>query len=141
MKRILLFLLILPMEWVAAQDYSGSWSFLSRSSDYAFSLTLLPEKDGVMQGEFWEVMYPRISESGVVRVLSKEKDRAVLRLKSTYDPFRPREAIVHFYPLTDTTVLFTVPNWEQKKIYWLPDSLEMVRIVSGDKVELMELWK
>ena len=138
MKRILLFLLILPMEWVAAQDYSGSWSFLSRSSDYAFSLTLLPEKDGVMQGEFWEVMYPRISESGVVRVLSKEKDRAVLRLKSTYDPFRPREAIVHFYPLTDTTMYFTVPDRIKKKADWLPDSLEMVRVLSGDRVKLLD---
>lgn len=141
MKRILLFLLILPMEWVAAQDYSGRWSALSKSFNYSFSLGILPEKDGVMRGDYMEVQYPRISEYGSVRVLSKGKDRAVLRIKSMYDPSRPREAIVHLYPLTDTTVLFTVPNWEQKKIYWLPDSLEMVRIVSGDKVELMELWK
>ena len=141
MKRILLFLLILPMEWVAAQDYSGSWSFLSRSSDYAFSLTLLPEKDGDMRGDYMEVQYPRISEYGSVQVLSKEKDHAVLRIKNMYDPSRPREAIVHLYPLTDTTMLFTVPDRKQKEIYWLPDSLEMVRIVPGDRVELSELWK
>ena len=58
-----------------------------------------------------------------------------------YDPSRPREAIVHLYPLTDTTMLFTVPDRKQKEIYWLPDSLEMVRIVPGDRVELSELWK
>ena len=129
------------MEWVAAQDYSGNWDLLHGQPNYSFSLSILPEKDGVMRGDYVKVQYPRISDYGSVQVLSKEKDHAVLRIKSMYDPSRPREAIVHLYPLTDTTVLFTVPNWEQKKIYWLPDSLEMVRIVSGDKVELMELWK
>lgn len=94
-----------------------------------------------MRGDYMEVQYPRISEYGSVRVLSKGKDRAVLRIKSMYDPSWSYEAIAHLYPLTDTTVLFTVPDRKQKKIYWLPDSLEMVRIVSGDKVELMELWK
>ena len=141
MKRILLFLLILPMEWVAAQDYSGSWGILSRPSDYAFSLGILPEKDGVMRGDYVEVQYPRISDYGSVQVLSKEKDHAVLRIKSMYDPSWSYEAIAHLYPLTDTTMLFTVPDRKQKEIYWLPDSLEMVRIVPGDRVELSELWK
>ena len=141
MKRILLFLLILPMEWLAAQDYSGRWSALSKSFNYSFSLGILPEKDGVMRGDYMEVQYPRISEYGSVQVLSKEKDHAVLRIKTMYDPSWSYEAIAHLYPLTDTTVLFTVPDRKQKEIYWLPDSLEMVRIVSGDKVELMELWK
>lgn len=94
-----------------------------------------------MRGDYMEVQYPRISDYGSVQVLSKEKDHAVLRIKTMYDPSWSYEAIAHLYPLTDTTVLFTVPDRKQKEIYWLPDSLEMVRIVSGDKVELMELWK
>lgn len=141
MKRILLFLLILPMEWVAAQDYSGNWDLLHGQPNYSFSLSILPEKDGVMRGDYVKVQYPRISDYGSVQVLSKEKDHAVLRIKSMYDPSWSYEAIAHLYPLTDTTMLFTVPDRKQKEIYWLPDSLEMVRVVPGDRVKLSELWK